>query len=213
MRESPLKFPERLFVTGTDTDIGKTIVCAILMSGLQCDYWKPVQSGLDELSDTDWIKDKTELPASHFHPETYRLTLPLSPHASAAHDGITIELDTFSVPKTSNTLIIEGAGGIMVPLNDRHFMVDLIKKTNAHVLLVARSSLGTINHTLLSIESLRQNGLNILGVVLNGEKNPGNKEAIENYGNINVIAQIEPMPSINKKRLQKAFENCFMDLQ
>lgn len=212
MKENQLKFPDRLFITGTDTDIGKTVVCAILMAGLQCEYWKPVQSGLDEITDTQWIKEKTELPDNHFHPETYRLSLPLSPHASAAHDNITIDLDMFEVPKTSNTLIIEGAGGIMVPLNDRHFMVDLMKKIDAPVLLVTRSTLGTINHTLLSLDYLKKQGLKIFGVVMNGERNDGNREAIKRYGNIKIFMQIEPIADINKYSLKNSFEECFMDV-
>jgi len=212
MKENRLKFPDRIFITGTDTDIGKTVVSAVIMLGLNGIYWKPVQSGLNDITDTRWVKEKTALPDSHFRPETYRLTRPLSPHAAADHDGITINLDAFSIPETkpSETLIIEGAGGMMVPLNNHHFMIDLMKKIDAPVILVARSSLGTINHTLLSIECLRTRELNILGVVINGEKNPGNKEAIERYGKVNILAEIEPMPVINKKILQKTFDDCFI---
>lgn len=213
MNENPLKFPSRLFITGTDTDVGKTVISAILMAGLKGVYWKPVQSGLDDITDTQWIKEKTELPNAHFHPETYRLTLPLSPHAAAAHDGIRIDLNAFEIPKTkpSDTLIIEGAGGILVPLNDRHFMVDLMIKLKAHIILVSRSSLGTINHTLLSLDFLKRKGLKVMGVVMNGERNPDNKEAIERYGKVKVLAQVEPIPMLNKKSLQKSFEECFIN--
>jgi len=214
MKKNRPKFPKRLFVTGTDTEVGKTVVSAILMTGLKGTYWKPIQSGLDDITDTAWIKEKTELPDAHFLPETYRLTRPLSPHAAAAHDSIQIDLTVFKIPRTkpSDTLIIEGAGGILVPLNDRHYMVDLIKKTNAPVILVTRSSLGTINHTLLSLEYLKQKKINVFGVVMNGEKNQENRDAIEKYGKIKVLAEIEPMPIINRKSLKKSFERCFIDI-
>lgn len=212
MKEKPFKFPNRLFVSGTDTEVGKTIVSAMLMAGLKGVYWKPVQSGLGDITDTEWIKETTELPDTHFLPETYRLTRPLSPHAAAAHDGIQIELDAFKIPETkpTGTLVIEGAGGLMVPLNNRHYMADLIKKTNAPVILVTRSSLGTINHTLLSLEYLKQKKINVFGVVMNGDKNQANRDAIEKYGKIKVLAEIEPMPIINKKSLKKSFERCFI---
>lgn len=213
MKKNQPNFPKQLFITGTDTGIGKTVVSAILMAGLNGVYWKPVQSGLDDITDTEWIKQKTALPDSHFRPETYRLTRPLSPHTAAAHDGITIDMDAFEIPETepSDTLIIEGAGGIMVPLNNRHFMLDLIKKIVAPVILVSRSSLGTINHTLLSLECLKHWGLKVLGVVMNGQKNPSNREAIERYGKVKILAEIETIPMINRKSLQKTFEMCFMD--
>jgi len=205
------KFPRRIFITGTGTDIGKTFVSAILMSGLRGKYWKPVQSGIIETIDAEWIREKTGLPESHFFPETYRLTQPLSPHAAAALDGVEIKLDAFQLPEINKTetLIVEGAGGIMVPLNDEHFMLDLMKKLNLPVLLVAYSELGTINHTLLSLEQMRRYNLDILGVVMNGPKNPGNREAIERFGKISVIAEIEPIPEINLQTLENCFNRCF----
>jgi dethiobiotin synthetase len=212
MKENQLKFPNRILITGTDTDVGKTVVSAILMAGLNAVYWKPVQSGLDEITDTQWMKDKTGLPDTHFCPETYRLKLPLSPHAAAAHDGIKIDLDAFKIPETSDTLIIEGAGGIMVPLNEHYFMKDLMKTIDAPIILVSRSSLGTINHTLLSLEYLKAQGLKVMGVVMNGQINSGNKDAIEHYGNIKVLAQIEHMPIINRNSLKKSFKECFINL-
>ena len=204
-------FPPRLFVTGTDTDIGKTVVSAVLVAGLRGHYWKPVQSGIIESSDTEWVRKKTGLPESHFYPETYRLQQPLSPHAAAALDGIKISLDRFEIPETleTETLIIEGAGGIMVPLNDRHFMLDLMKRLDIPVLLVATSELGTINHTLLSLEQMRRNGIDILGVVINGLKNSGNRQAIEQYGDVTILAEIEPLPEITPQSLEDCFRRCF----
>jgi dethiobiotin synthetase len=203
------EIPRRLFVTGTDTGIGKTMVSAILMAGLNGRYWKPVQSGLEEMTDTEWIREMTGLDSDHFYPETYRLKLPLSPHASAAAENISIDLDAFQLPETDQHLIVEGAGGVMVPLNDHHFMLDLMKKLDIPVLLVTRSELGTINHTLLSLEQLRRYGIDAFGVVMNGPENPGNRDAIERFGNTQVLAEIELLSKINPQTLMKAFWDYF----
>lgn len=204
-------FPPQLFITGTNTDIGKTVVSAVLAVGLRGYYWKPVQSGTIESSDTQWVREKTGLPESHFYPETYRLKAYLSPHAAAALDGVRISLDRFELPPcpTGSTLIVEGAGGIMVPLNDEHFMLDLMKKLAIPVLLVAASELGTINHTLLSLEKIRRSGLDVMGVVMNGPKNTGNRKAIEQYGEVNILAEIEPLPETNARSLEDCFHRCF----
>ncbi|NLA74271.1 MAG: dethiobiotin synthase [Deltaproteobacteria bacterium] len=200
-------YPSRLFIAGTDTGIGKTLVSAILMSGLNAKYWKPVQSGLTGITDTEWIKENTGLDASRFFHETYRLKEPLSPHASAALEGIHIDLESFVIPETSKgeILIIEGAGGIMVPLNEKELMIDLMKRFNAPVILVARSGLGTINHTLLSINQLRQENIEIFGAVMNGPLNKSNRNAIEHFSDIKVIAEIEPMETITPETLKQGF--------
>lgn len=205
------KIPRRLFVTGTNTEIGKSLVSAMLMAGLRGKYWKPIQSGLEEMTDTEWIREKTGLPETHFHPETYRLRRAMSPHASAARENIRIELEAFRVPETdpSEHLIVEGAGGIMVPLNERHFMLDLMKQIAFPVLLVASSELGTINHVLLSLEQLRRNEVEIFGVVMNGPRHPSNREAIEHYGKAKVIAEINPLPAINAETLAEGFRMSF----
>ncbi len=196
--------PSQLFITGTDTAIGKTLVAAVLMAGLGGYYWKPIQSGTEEKTDTQWVKEKTELPPDHFHPETYCLKRPLSPHASALAEGVLIDLDRFRLPETT-PLIVEGAGGIMVPLNHRFFIIDLIKKLDIPILLVVSSTLGTINHTLLSLEQLRRSYVQVYGVVMNGPKNDLNRQAIEYYGKVRVCAEIEPLPVINRETLIQAF--------
>lgn len=204
-------FPGRIFITGTDTGIGKTLVSALLLSGLRGKYWKPVQSGLEDITDTEWVREKTGLDDSHFFPETYRLKKPLSPHASALADGVRIELNKFKVPETGygETLIIEGAGGLLVPLNERELMIDLIKRCNAPALIVARSGLGTINHTLLSLNQLRAEGIEILGVIMNGPWNGSNRDAIESFGNVEVIAEIENIEDINPESLKDGFRKYF----
>jgi len=207
----PFKLPNAFFVAGTDTDVGKTVICAILMAGLDAAYWKPVQSGTAEGTDTEWIARVTGLPHDRFLPETWRLTRPLSPHAAAEQDGVRIDLSDFTLPMAGGVshLVVEGAGGLMVPLNDREFMIDLIRHLDLPVLLVARSTLGTINHTLLSLSQLRQYNLNMLGVVMNGPKNDGNRRAIEHYGHIPVLAEIEPLHRIDPAHLRNAFFKFF----
>ena len=199
-----LRFPEKLFVTGTDTSVGKTVISTILVSGLNASYWKPIQSGMEELSDAEFIKKFSGSTGDVF-PETYCLRRPLSPHASAAGDGMTIDLDRISLPHCEGRLIVEGAGGVLVPLNDEQFVIDLIKKFAIPVLVVARNRLGTINHTLLTINALRGQGCEVFGVVLNGPANAVNREAIEKYGRVRVVAEIEPLERFDRQTLQEAF--------
>ncbi|RYE28590.1 MAG: dethiobiotin synthase [Sphingobacteriaceae bacterium] len=162
--------PKPLFVTGIGTGVGKTYVSAHMVETLQADYWKPVQSGDLEASDTIKVRSLVKNEKSVFHPETYRLTQPFSPHKSAELDGIRIEPQQFILPKTTNQLIIEGAGGLMVPLNDEFLMIDLIAQLQAEVVLVVMHYLGSINHTLLSIEVLKSRNLPLNRLVFNGIK-------------------------------------------
>jgi dethiobiotin synthase len=200
-----IEFPKAFFVTGTDTGIGKTFVSAVLLKATGGSYWKPVQSGTLEQTDTEWVKEMTRLPADHFFDETYKLSQPLSPHASAKIDGTRIDMDAFRTPRAEFApLIVEGAGGVMVPLNEDAFVLDLIEQLNLPVLVVARSTLGTINHTTLTLNALRARGLSILGVVLNGEPNQGNKLAIEQYGHAKVIASIPPMGTVSPAAIEAA---------
>ena len=203
--------PKKLFVAGTDTDVGKTLVAAMLVMGLDGYFWKPVQSGSDEGTDTNWIREKTGLPSDRFFPETYRLKAYLSPHAAAALENVTIDFSAIRMPilKSSGTLVMEGAGGLMVPLNDGLLMVDLIRKLSAPVIMVARSSLGTINHTLLSLEKLNAFGIEVVGVVMNGPKDEVSRKAVEHFGKTRVLAQIEPMQKINPETLAEAYERYF----
>jgi dethiobiotin synthetase len=205
-----IDLPPKIFVTGTGTGVGKTFVSAILAVGLSAGYWKPVQSGLLEKTDTAWVREMTGLPSTHFYPESYRFRFPLSPHVAAEKDGIHIDLELMDLPETSEEhLIVEGAGGIMVPLNEHHLMLDLMKKLQLPVLLVAESGLGTINHTLLSLDLLKNHSVQVLGVVMNGPRNPENRKAIEHFGNTRVCAEIEPLERIDKVTLKNAFWRCF----
>ena len=205
------RFPAAFFISGTDTDVGKTVVSAVLLAGLDAAYWKPVQSGLDAETDTDFVRRVTGAGPGRFLPERWRLSLPLSPHASAAIDGVSIALSDFNLPETGFPhLIVEGAGGLMVPLNDNDFMIDLIRHLGLPVLLVARSGLGTINHTLLSLEQIRFQGLDVLGVVMNGPENMRNREAIERYGNVEVWAEIGHIPQMTPDVMQRIYQRHFL---
>lgn len=161
----------KLFVTGIGTEVGKTVISAVLTEKLGADYWKPVQAGDLDNSDTMKVKELVSNSQRVFHDEGFRLNHPMSPHAAAQREGIEINLDDFKMPQTANNLVIEGAGGLMVPLNDRDCVIDLIETLGAEVVLVSRNYLGSINHTLLSIEALKSRGIPVRGVIFNDEEN------------------------------------------
>ncbi|HYH55524.1 MAG TPA: dethiobiotin synthase [Anseongella sp.] len=181
-----------LFVTGIGTGVGKTIISALLVEKLRADYWKPIQSGDLDNSDTRKVRSLVSNPVSRFHPEAYRLTQPFSPHKSARLDGIEIETDRLraSLPQTEQPLIIEGAGGLMVPLNGRHLMIDLIPLFEADVIVVSRTYLGSINHTLLTLELLKTRGLPVKGIVFNGERDKDSEEAILGYSGVPCLGYV-----------------------
>lgn len=184
-----------VFVTGTDTGVGKTTVSAWITRSWNADYWKPVQSGTIEGLDADVVREVA--PAATIFPSTYSMKAPLSPHEAAALENVTISLDAFRLPQTKRPLVVEGAGGALVPLNDRMMMADLMAVLGLPVVVVARSGLGTINHTLLTIEALRHRGLTIAGVILSGEPNIPNRTAIEHYGAVKVVAELPVLSSID----------------
>ena len=188
------------FLTGTDTEVGKTVICAWLMVHYRYNYWKPIQSGMDS-PDTKTIQKITGFDNSFFFPPAYELQRPLSPHESAKRDGIDIELTNFFLPQKEEKIIVEGAGGILVPINEKYFIVDIIKKLGLPILLVARSGLGTINHTLLTVNELKKRNLPLQGIILNGEKNQSNKEAVEKYSGVSVVSELEPIKTLDRKTL------------
>ncbi|MCE2680644.1 MAG: adenosylmethionine--8-amino-7-oxononanoate transaminase [Burkholderiales bacterium] len=190
---------QAFFLSGTDTDIGKTVVAAWIALHWQADYWKPVQSGLDGETDSQRVH---RLSGCHTHPETYRLQAPLSPHQSAAREGLRLELDNFTLPCTRNKLVVEGAGGLMVPLAEKVLITDLITHLNLPVILVARSGLGTINHTVLSAKALKQNNTPCLGVVMVGERNPENLASIERYAGVPVLAELPWLDEVSMDTLK-----------
>jgi len=179
-----------LFVTGTDTEVGKTVAAAWLVRRLGADYFKPVQAGLEGETDEAVVRRLTAFPDDHFHPSTYSLKAPMSPHAAARREGITIDLDAFRLPESSRPVVVEGAGGILVPLHHPATLADLMVKLALPVVLVSRTTLGTINHTLLGIECLRGRGLAVAGVIFCGDPHRENREAIEQFGNVTALAEI-----------------------
>ena len=189
------------FITGIGTGIGKTIVSAILTEKLKADYWKPIQSGDLETSDSLFIKHLISNTQTVIHPESYRLGQPLSPHLSAKLDGIDINLDYIKAPQTNNRLIIEGAGGLMVPLNDKQLILDLIKKLKAKVIVVSQNYLGSINHTLLTLEILKFNHIQVEGILFNGGANAESENYIANYSKVKVLGNIPKLSIIDKETI------------
>lgn len=193
---------KQYFVTGIDTDIGKTIVSAILVEALAADYWKPVQAGGLDFTDTDAVQQLVTT-TSHFFKETYRLNTPASPHYAAELDGIEIDLKAFEIPKTKQNLIIEGAGGLFVPLNKEVLIIDLIQRFNIPVILVAKFYLGSINHTLSSIDALQKRNIPIAGIIFNGPITESSKKYILEYSKITCLACIPWLEKFSKKEVVK----------
>lgn len=192
------------FITGTDTGVGKTLACAVLTYVLKACYWKPIQSGIeDSASDTQTVQQLTELSADHFLNPAYQFKASLSPDQAAAKEGVTIDIDQIQLPSTTKPLVVEGAGGIYVPINNNHCMLDLIQKLALPVIIVARGTLGTINHTLLTIEGLRQNKMAIHGIIFNGELNPANQKAIEKWGKVRALFHIPKFDKIDASTIQR----------
>ncbi|MBF0584797.1 MAG: dethiobiotin synthase [Magnetococcales bacterium] len=194
------------FVTGTDTGVGKSVASAWLLHRWDGNYWKPVQSGAGtEEGDTAVVQRLSGLPAERFHPPAYTLALPRSPHEAANHEGITIRMDHLKLPNaTPRPWVVEGAGGIMVPLNENHLMLDLMVQLELPIILVARTTLGTINHTLLSLAALRSRNLTIAGVILNGVPDHENRRAITHYGQVAILADIPLLQPLERTQLLRS---------
>ncbi|GIM55729.1 ATP-dependent dethiobiotin synthetase BioD [Capnocytophaga canimorsus] len=185
------------FVTGISTEVGKTIVAAILTEALNADYWKPIQSGDLENSDTHKIKRWISNSKTFFHPNAYALSIPASPHLSAKLDDTAIEIDKIIRPKTENHLVIEGAGGLLVPLNETTTIADLILPSD-RIIIVSRHYLGSINHTLLTIEALKNRNLTPYGIIFSGEENTSSEEIILKKSGIRCLGRIDEEPYFDK---------------
>lgn len=186
------------------------MVCALLAAGLRHNYWKPVQSGSMDGLDSDVVRELAGLEQDRIIPESYVFSRPLSPHLAAQKEGARIDPDLIQLPANPGSLIIEGAGGVLVPLNKDFLMIDLIKKLAVPALIVASNRLGVINHTLLTVMALKQAGIDILGVILNGAVNNEHKQAIEHYGNVSVLAQLERLDNITRKKVKQKFNELFL---
>ncbi len=189
------------FVTGIGTDVGKTVVSAILVEALNADYWKPVQCGLPR--DTEVVRDLVSSEAGTFHQEKYLLNEPASPHQAAFNQQVSLKLSDFVLPDTSNDLVIEGAGGIMVPINDQELVLDIISKFTDRLILVANLYLGSINHSLLTIEVLKARGIQIAGLVFNGPENLHSQRIIQSYSGAACLLHLEPESKIDSHNVKK----------
>lgn len=196
------------FVTGISTDVGKTIASAIMVEALEADYWKPVQAGDLDNSDTHKVERLVSNVKSKFHPNSYALQTPMSPHGAAKLDGITIDLKKITPPKTKNSLIIEGAGGLLVPLNDTETIFDLIKP-DYKVIVVSRHYLGSINHTLLTISTLKTKGFDV-SLIYSGDEHKSTESIIEKMTGVSVIGRIEDEPYFDQNVI-KAYAEIFKE--
>lgn len=206
----------KLFITGISTDVGKTVASAIITEALEADYWKPIQAGDLENSDTHKVRDYVSNEKSVFHKNSYALNTPASPHLAAELDKLRIDLNEIKEPETTNeNIVIEGAGGIFVPLNDTDMVVDLIQP-DYKVVVVSRHYLGSINHTLLTIEALKNRKINIAGIVFSGDENVATESIILNKTGINCIGRIEQEPYFDKnviKEYAERFRGVLLGLQ
>jgi dethiobiotin synthase len=190
------------FVTGTDTEVGKTLASAWLLTQLDAAYWKPIQAGTAPTTDSATVQRLAELPASRILPEAYLLPEPMAPHEAARRANIVLDMEEIKLPLQDKLVVVEGAGGLMVPIAGGAFMIDLADSLELPIILVARSTLGTINHTLLSLEAIRRRGLPLAGVVISGSETPHNRAAIERFGQVDVIAEIPFLETINRETLK-----------
>ncbi|WP_214474304.1 dethiobiotin synthase [Mesorhizobium sp. dw_380] len=195
---------KRIVVTGTDTGIGKTVFSAGLAGLLDGFYWKPVQSGLDEETDSEVVARLSGLPAGRVLPEVYRLSMPLSPHRSAEMDGVAIEAAKLSLPDLPGPLVIEGAGGLMVPLNRQTRFIDIFQEWQLPVILCARTALGTINHTLLSIEALRARSIPLIGIAFIGEEVADTQRTIVEFGGVPQLGRLPRLDPLTGEMLRDA---------
>lgn len=199
----------RIVVTGTDTDVGKTIFSAALAGALGAYYWKPVQAGVDPEGDIERAAALAGLSPDRALPEAYRLTTPCSPHRAAEIDGVTIELARLALPEVGGALVIEGAGGVMVPVSRTLLFADLFAHWRAPVVIVARTALGTINHSLLSIEALRRRDVPILGVAFIGDAQPDSEETIASIGQVKRLGRLPLLDPLDRDTLAAAFAAHF----
>jgi dethiobiotin synthetase len=199
----------KIFITGISTDVGKTITSAIVVEALEADYWKPIQAGDLDHSDSHKVKSQISNSKSQFFPNSYALKTPASPHLAAEIDGIRIDVSQIQEPKTENHLVIEGAGGIFVPLNENETIVDLIQQ-DYKVILVSRHYLGSINHTLLTIEAIQNRGFQVDGIIFSGSENKSTESLILNKTGIKCIGRIDEEPYFDQNVIRE-YADLFRD--
>ena len=201
---------ESLFVTGTDTNVGKTLLSALLVAALDAIYWKPIQTGATEGTDRQTVIKLAEIPEAQTIPESYCFDPPVSPHLAAESSGVKIDLARIRVPvKVDKPVIVEGAGGILVPINDSESMLDLARHLGFPILIAARAALGTINHTLLTVRALRCAKMSVKGVVMIGSRNKDNERSVEHFGAAPVVGWIPWLDKIDRQTLLQVFRSNF----
>lgn len=198
-----------LVVTGTDTGIGKTVFSAALAGALGAHYWKPVQSGLEEETDSERVRRLARLPAQRILPEAYRLNTPASPHLAAELDGVAIDPDALVPPAVEGPLVIEGAGGLMVPLTRTLLTIDQFARWGFPVVLCARTQLGTINHTLLSVEALKKRGIPLLGIAFIGDAMADSQATIGAFSGVKILGRLPRLAPLTPDALAAAFSAAF----
>lgn len=203
----------KIFITGIGTDVGKTVVAAIVTEALKADYWKPIQAGDLDTGDAHTVQNLISNKQTTIHPNSYGLKTPMSPHASAKIDGVTIDVSKIKAPKTKNNLVIEGAGGVLVPLNDSDTILDLIQP-NYKVIVVSRHYLGSINHSLMTIQLLQNKGFDV-SVIFNGSEHKTTESIIEKMTGVTVLGRIDEEPYFDKnvvKAYAEVFQNKLQEL-
>ena len=204
-------FSKRIIICGTDTDVGKTIVSSFLVQGLKGIYWKPIQSGTEEGTDTKTVCNLLSLEPNSYLPERYKFKAPVSPHWAAEQESAFIEPSNLKLPDLDELIIIETAGGLMVPLNRDWLQIDQLKAWGAPIILVARTGLGTLNHTLLSLEALKYRNLDVLGIVLNGPPHKDNPKTLEQFGDTKILASLPIFDEVNAKVLSQEWHKQQLD--
>jgi len=202
---------KRYIVSGIDTGAGKTVVSAVLCEALQANYWKPVQAGDLDASDSITVRQLISDELICF-PEAQQLQFPMSPNLSAEKEGILIDPSTWEVPESDRPLIIEGAGGLLVPLNDRVLLIDVFKQFDAPVILVSKNYLGSINHTLLSVQAIRNAGLELAGIIFNGEPHKDIEQSILQHAKTPFLGRVEVLEGLNKSAIKSAGKNLSVTL-
>lgn len=198
-----------LIVTGTDTDVGKTVFAAALAGALGATYWKPIQCGLAGGGDSERVRALSGLPPDRIRPEVYRLNMAASPHRAAEAEGIEISITKLELPKIEGPIVVEGAGGLMVPVNRQTLTIDVFASWRLPVVLVARTALGTINHSLLSIEALNGRNIPILGIAFVGDENPDTERTIAEMGNVRRLGRLPQIEPLTRTSLAEAFQAAF----
>lgn len=199
----------RFVVTATDTNVGKTVFSAALAGALDGFYWKPIQAGLGDETDAEVVARLSRVGPERILPEVYRLQMPASPLAASRSEGITLYPQELSAPNVDRPLVIEGAGGLMVPLSERILLIDVISGWNAPIILCARTTLGTINHTLLSIEAMRRRDLPLLGVAFIGDEDEAAEQAIVSFGGVRRLGRLPRLDPLDRDTLASAFAQSF----